>query len=140
MLNQILGLFRGPAGPRGERGATGEKGDTGPAGETGATAISIPLIKLPIDVVLVEDNEVSLNRIMDVRRTMVKVQAFWLDMKIHIQPNIRAWVHQEDVLDFSSDEFTKKHYQQSSARLTFYIGSNLEVLPNTPGHVGPAAR
>ena len=128
MLNQILGLFRGPAGPQGERGATGEKGDTGPAGETGATAISIPLIKLPIDVVLVEDNEVSLNRIMDVRRTMVKVQAFW------------AWVHQEDVLDFSSDEFTKKHYQQSSARLTFYIGSNLEVLPNTPGHVGQAAR
>lgn len=99
---------------------------------------SIPrtIIKLPVDVVLVENSEVNLARIMDIRRAMDRVGAFWAKMDIHVQPNIRAWNQPEDVLDYGSDQLTKLHYNMARARITIYIGSTLEVLPNTPGHVG----
>lgn len=142
MLNQILGIFRGPIGPMGATGPQGEKGDPGPAGEKGEAVQLIQLIKLPVDVVLVEEpigeSDVDLNRIMDIRRAMDKVAEFWSQMDIQIQPNISAWRFAEDNLDLNSTAFAEFHYQRTTSRLTAYIASNLSVLSNTPGHVGQA--
>ena len=131
---KVTAFYRGRQGVEGHNG--GQDLQDGNGVNTQPPSVPRTIIKLPVDVVLVEDNEVNLNRIMDIRRAMGRVDAFWAKMDIHVQPNIRAWNHQEDVLDYNSDELTKLHYNMAKARITMYIGSTLEVLPNTPGHVG----
>ena len=139
MITQLFRLLRAIIRPPGPAGPKGDRGVAGPTGKTGKDAMDVRLIKLPVEVVLVEANSANLNRILDIRRALGEVEEFWAKMEIHLQPTFSTWQQTEDTLDYSRDEFTRQHYQRASARITLYIGSTLEVLPNTPAHVGKAS-
>ncbi len=118
-------------------GEPGRDGVTGPPEPPGEPATPT-LIKLPVDVVLVSPAWES-NRIMDLRRTLKRTRDFWAAIDIDIQLNISWLQADESTLDYDSPDFSKMHYQRGGARLACYVGSTLEVLPNTPNHAGSAA-
>ena len=78
------------------------------------------------------------NRITDLRRTLNRTRDFWAAIDVDIQLNISWLQADESTLDYNGPDFSMMHYQRGGARLAFYIGSTLEALPNTPGHVGSA--
>ncbi len=148
MIFRILDVFRGPeghqgwGGQRGEPGPRGHKGDPGTIGKPGPRGESfdhIQTIKLPVHVITVTNNW---HDIVNTRRRMRLVKAFFLGLQIDIQDSHSA-KHRAASLSYEDDSLGDWHYYNvHGPALTLYVDPNvpsvgLGYMGQVSGTLGP---